>query len=94
MSTHQHLVITYDVSDDTNRRHVRQTLEQYGAWKQYSVCELEVSQTNRVELEEDLQSHIDSGDGDRVRIYRLCNGCQEEITNLGAKTPEEQSNVI
>lgn len=94
MSTHQHLVITYDVSDDANRRYVHQTLEQYGAWKQYSVFEVKVSQTNRVELEEDLRSHIDADDGDRVRIYRLCNGCQKEITDLGAETPDEQSNVI
>lgn len=94
MSTHQYLLITYDIGDDTNRRYVHQTLKQYGAWKQYSVFEVKISKTDRIELEENLQSHIDTDDGDRIRIYRLCNGCQEQITNIGAETPDEQSNVV
>ena len=88
------LAIAYDVSDDANRRRVYRTLERYGAWKQYSVFELEVSKTERVELEDELESHIDPSDGDRVRIYRLCGGCLEATTDLGADPPEESSNVI
>ena len=65
------LAIAYDVSDDTNRRRVYRTLQRYGAWKQYSVFELEVSKTERVELEDELESHIEPADGDRIRIYRL-----------------------
>ncbi|UHQ95039.1 CRISPR-associated endonuclease Cas2 [Haloterrigena alkaliphila] len=37
------LAVTYDVSNDTNRRHVYRTLERYGAWRQYSVFELEIT---------------------------------------------------
>ena len=66
------LVVAYDVSDDANRRRVYRTLQRYGAWKQFSVFELEISKTERVQLEDGLESHIDAGDGDRIRLYRLC----------------------
>lgn len=88
------LAIAYDISDDTNRRRVYRTLERYGAWKQYSVFELEITKTQRVELEDKLNSHIEPGDGDRIRIYKLCEACKESITDLGAEMPGEQSNVI
>ena len=89
-----HVAITYDVSDDSNRRKVYRTLERYGAWKQYSVFELKISKTDRVKLEDELKSHIDASDGDRIRIYRLCDACVDSITDLGVDPPDEQSNVI
>lgn len=88
------LAIAYDVSDDSNRRRVYRTLERYGAWKQYSVFELEISKTDRVELEDELESHIDPSDGDRIRIYRLCDSCVDAIEDIGASQSGEQSNVI
>jgi CRISPR-associated protein Cas2 len=89
-----HLVITYDVSDDTNRRRVFRTLQRYGAWRQYSVFEVEVSRTDRVEMEDELDSHIDESDGDRIRIYRLCEACLDDVTDLGWNPPDERSNVV
>ena len=88
------LAVAYDVSDDANRRQVYRTLQRYGAWRQYSVFELEISKTDRVELEDELESHIDPSDGDRIRIYRLCSACQDATTDIGNDPPEEQSNVI
>ena len=88
------LAIAYDVSDDRNRRQVYRTLQRYGAWKQYSVFEVEVSRTQRVELEDELESAIEPADGDRIRIYRLCESCIDDISDLGAQPPGEQSNVI
>lgn len=88
------LAIAYDVSSDGNRRRVRRTLKRYGAWKQYSVFEVEVTKTERTELEEDLKSEIDAGDGDRIRIYRLCEACIGATSDIGADPPGEQSNVI
>lgn len=87
-------VVTYDVSDDANRRRVYRTLERYGAWKQYSVFELDVSKTERVELEDELESHIEPADGDRIRLYRLCEACLGDTTDIGVAPPEEQSNVL
>jgi len=87
------LAIAYDVSDDSTRRRVYRTLESYGAWKQYSVFELEVSRTERVELEDKLENLLDKGD--RIRIYRLCANCTDNITELGEGESEgEASNVI
>lgn len=88
------LAIAYDVSDDTNRRRVYRTLQRYGAWKQYSVFELEISKTERVELEDELETHIDPGDGDRIRVYRLCNSCLDATSDIGAEPPGEQSNIL
>lgn len=94
MSETVHLAVAYDISDDSNRRSVYRTLRQYGAWQQYSVFELEVTKTQRVELEDKLESQIDSSDGDRVRIYRLCNACLDATTDIGSDPPDEQSNVV
>jgi len=88
------LAITYDVSKDSNRRRVYRTLQRYGAWKQYSVFELEISKTDRVELEDELESHIEPSDGDRIRIYRLCEACVDATTDIGHEPPSEQSNVL
>jgi len=86
------LAIAYDVSDDSTRRRVYRTLESYGAWKQYSVFELDVTRTERVELEDRLKNLLD--DGDRIRIYQLCANCTEGITEIGEDSGGEASNVI
>ena len=88
------LAITYDVSDDANRRRVYRTLERHGAWRQYSVFEVDVSKAERVELEDELSNQIDESDGDRVRVYRLCESCLDDITDIGSDPPDDQSNVI
>jgi len=88
------LAIAYDVSDDANRRRVYRTLERYGAWRQYSVFEVDVTKAERVELEDELESHIEPAAGDRIRIYRLCQSCRDNTTDLGSDPPEEQSNVL
>jgi CRISPR-associated protein Cas2 len=89
-----HLLVAYDVSDDANRRRVYRTLQRYGAWKQYSVFELDISKAERVELEDELAAEIDADDGDRVKLYRLCASCESETTTLGAEPADEQSNVV
>lgn len=88
------LAVTYDVSSDSNRRRVYRTLQKYGAWKQYSVFELEVSKTERVELEDELAGHIEPDNDDRIRLYRLCDACLRETTDIGAEPPDDQSNVV
>jgi CRISPR-associated protein Cas2 len=88
------LAIAYDVSNDANRRRVYRTLERYGAWQQYSVFELDVTKAERVELEDELASHIEPADGDRIRIYRLCDACVDATTDIGNEPPDEQSNVL
>lgn len=89
-----HLAIAYDISDDGTRRRVYRTLQEYGAWRQYSVFELEITKTERIELENHLESLIDASEGDRIRVYRLCSSCSDDIADIGAEPPDEQSNVV
>lgn len=86
------LVITYDISEDRIRTRVYKILEKYGAWKQYSVFELEIDEVQRIKLEDEIKAQIDSGD--RVRFYQLCDRCIKNIKELGMKTPEKKSNVV
>lgn len=88
------LLVAYDVSDDTNRRRVYRTLQRYGAWKQFSVFEVDVTDAERVELEDALESHIDPADGDRVRLYRLCESCLDDVTDIGATETDDAPNVL
>jgi len=86
------LAITYDISDNRTRTRVFKILESYGAWKQYSVFELEVSDIVRLQMEDEIKAEIETGD--KVRIYELCERCVAAITDLGEKAPEKKSNVI
>ncbi len=86
------LAVTYDISDNRTRTRVFKILESYGAWKQYSVFELEISDIQRLEMENEIKEQIEAGD--KVRIYELCERCVNAITDLGEKTPEKKSNVI
>lgn len=88
------LAITYDISDDSIRRDVYNILESYGAWKQYSVFELEVTRTERAELEQKIKKQLEAGD--RVRIYTLCQTCTGKIDTLGENQGDDgpASNVI
>lgn len=86
------LAITYDISDDRIRNRIFRILEKYGAWRQYSVFELEIDKIQQIKLEDDIKSRIE--DGDKVRIYQLCDRCVGNIKDLGEKTPEKVSNVI
>jgi CRISPR-associated protein Cas2 len=87
-------VVTYDITDDSRRRRVYRTLERYGAWRQYSVFEAKLTDTQRVELGSDLKDEIDGSEGDRIRIYRLCASCEDNTEDIGEDPPDEQSNVI
>ena len=53
------LAITYDISDNRTRTRVFKILESYGAWKQYSVFELEVSDIMRLQMEDEIKAEID-----------------------------------
>lgn len=89
---HVRLVVTYDISKDKNRNRVFRILEGYGAWKQYSIFELEITDVQRVQMEEKIRGAIESHD--RVRIYELCTRCIGKIKELGEQSPEALSNVV
>lgn len=86
------LAITYDISDDRVRTRVYKILEKYGAWKQYSVFELEINDIQRVKLEDEIREQISADD--KVRLYQFCERCVKNIKDLGNKAPEKKSNVV
>jgi CRISPR-associated protein Cas2 len=86
------LAVTYDIRKDKIRTRVFKILERYGAWRQYSVFELEISDIQRLDMENEIIEQIDVED--KVRIYQLCERCVDNVRDLGAKTPEKKSNVI
>jgi len=86
------LVVTYDIPNDNRRRKVYKTLESYGAWKQYSVFELEITKKEKIELINNLKQKITKEDN--IRIYRLCKKCKKETKELGEKTKENKDFVI
>ena len=86
------LAVTYDISENRTRTRVFKILERYGAWKQYSVFELEISDIQRLKMEDEIKGQIQAGD--KVRIYQLCERCVGAITDLGDKSPDKKSNVV
>lgn len=86
------LAVTYDISDDRVRTRVYKILEKYGAWKQYSVFELEINDIQRVKLEDEIRAQITTSD--KVRLYQFCERCVKNIKDLGEKNPENKSNVV
>lgn len=86
------LVVTYDISDNKIRNRVYKILEKYGAWKQYSVFELDITAVQRVEMEDEIKTEIESTD--KVRIYSLCDRCVKNIVDIGQKTPDKKSNIV
>ena len=84
--------MAYDISENRIRTRVYKILEKYGAWKQYSVFELEIDAVQRLMMEDEIKAQI--GPGDKVRIYQLCELCVKNIKDIGEKSPEKKSNVL
>jgi len=86
------LAVAYDISENRTRTRVYKILERYGAWKQYSVFELNIDRVQRVQMEDEIRAEIEAGD--KVRVYQLCDKCVKNIEDLGEKSPEKTSNVV
>ena len=86
------LAVAYDISENRIRTRVFKILERYGAWRQYSVFEIEISDIQRLQMEDEIKTVIKPGD--KVRIYELYERCVGAITDLGEKLPEKRSNIV
>ena len=85
-------VIIYDISSDKIRRQVYKTLKSYGAWKQYSAFEVDLSKTQYTELKHKLKDIIPKEE--HVRIYPLTPTNVDNIEEIGQNTDDKQSNVV
>ena len=75
-------LISYDVTDDTRRRHAFEALKDFGRRVQYSVFECNLDDKGLEELLGRLEFAIDPAT-DSCRFYRLCEGCAGQVRNLG-----------
>jgi CRISPR-associated protein Cas2 len=75
-------LISYDVTDDTRRRHVMEALKDFGRRVQYSVFECNLEEGPLKELLDRLEFQIDPAT-DSCRLYRLCGACAGEVRILG-----------
>jgi len=85
-------VIIYDISSDKKRRKVYKTLKSYGAWKQYSAFEVDLSKTQYTELKHKLKDIISQQE--HIRIYPLTPTNVDNIEEIGRNTEDEQSTVV
>jgi CRISPR-associated protein Cas2 len=75
-------LISYDVSDDNQRRHVMEALKDFGRRVQYSVFECNLDKKALEELVGRLEFDIDPAT-DSCRLYRLCEACTGQVRILG-----------
>lgn len=72
------VAIAYDISDDNRRNRLCKTLKNFGTHVQYSVFEVELSQSQMAQLKEAVKKVIKPSE-DLVRYYHLCDACKRRI---------------
>jgi CRISPR-associated protein Cas2 len=83
-----YLIVVYDICETEenykkkrkNRTRLYKKLKDFGAPVQYSVFEFNVSPEQKNKLMKIISRYIE--DGDRVSIYKLCEGCRKSIERL------------
>ncbi len=72
------VVVAYDIASDRRRNRVARMLADFGTRVQKSVFECRISVTDREQLEARVRSVVNPA-RDRVRFYRLCDGCLARV---------------
>lgn len=88
-------LVGYDIASDRNRAKVAKIMEGFGYRVQYSLfeCRLDGRAFNR--MLRAVAPHVTAGDGDSIRIYRLCENCLQETRLLGeGPTPWARPEII
>ena len=76
-------VISYDISEDRMRRKIAKELQNYGVRIQYSVFECDLTAKRYKELYAKLvKLTLELHEGS-IRIYTICQNCQEKIVTIG-----------
>ena len=85
-----HVVVTYDISDDSRRTKIHKILSSYGQWMQFSVFECSLTKTQYAKLRNRLNKLIRSED-DSVRFYFLCECCQRKVERIGGEAVRDNT---
>lgn len=75
-------VVCYDISSDKARDRMSRTLLDFGVRIQESVFECVLNTALRAEMIARLQ-RVPLGADDRVRVYRVCERCVEQVEIYG-----------
>lgn len=89
------VMISYDVVKDKDRIKLMKFLKDYGERVQKSVFECNLSRETYERVKKGVEEIINKRK-DRVRYYRICQGCMEriEISGWGEVTDEEDFIMI
>lgn len=85
-------LISYDISDDHNRKKVYNILKDYGKRVQYSVFECHLDDRQLSVLRARLLDEIDSADS--LRWYPLCIWCCDAVFFQGLGLPPEDEDFF
>ncbi|MCD6137341.1 MAG: CRISPR-associated endonuclease Cas2 [Deltaproteobacteria bacterium] len=77
-----YVLISYDIVDDRIRNRLMKFLKDFGEPIQLSVFECDLDDTTYTRMKEGVKKIIDP-QKDRVRYYRLCQGCVGRVVISG-----------
>ncbi len=86
------VLVAYDIKADRRRNRIARTMEDYGSRVQYSVFECNLNGKLLERMKNKLVSIIDD-ECDKVRIYKLCNGCVKSVQIFGHGKVTEDEDV-
>jgi CRISPR-associated protein Cas2 len=86
-------IVAYDIPNDRRRSKVHKTLCGYGAWTQYSLFECWLDRKQLLELQVKLLKQLNEKE-DSLRLYPLCQNCQNKAITIGSSQPSEAKSFI
>ena len=89
-----HILISYDIKNDTRRSKIFDTLKNYGEPIQYSVFECDISRKQYRELRERLEPLIDVEETDSLYVFRLCGECRKKAERIGGRVARDNAAMI
>lgn len=88
------IIVTYDIMEDKKRTRFSKFLQQYGERIQYSVFTIRNSKRilDIILKEIDYRFRKEFHKCDSIIIFRVCNGCKNDIIRYGS--PKHQENGL
>ena len=83
------VLVSYDIVDDKMRTKLAKRLLNFGRRVQYSVFECDLNKKQIGLLQKAVARYVDR-ETDSLRIYSLCESCQENLISLGVKKGWDQ----
>ena len=87
------VLVSYDISNDKNRRKVATIMEGHGFRVQYSVFECDISKAQLATLKRRLRPYVRRKDEDSVRFYPLPADALDHVSVIGVDLSQTLGNV-